>query len=84
MVNIHQLSEQLPQDERVDGLPFGTRGGLAIPTFLPLDAEYAVDVEMANVVTEPHEIELNLDGGRVAATTVDAPPPAASGAVRSS
>ena len=75
MVNIHQLSEQLPQDERVDGLPFGTRGGLAIPTFLPLDAEYTVDVEMANVVTEPHEIELNLDGGRVAATTVDAPPP---------
>ena len=75
MVNIHQLSEQLPQDERVDGLPFGTRGGLAIPTFLPLDAEYTVEVEMANVVTEPHEIELNLDGGRVAATTVDAPPP---------
>ena len=48
------------------GLPFGTRGGLAIPTFLPLDAEYTVDVETANAVTEPHEIELSVDGGRVA------------------
>jgi hypothetical protein len=29
LVNIYKLSEQLPQDERVEGLSFGTRGGLA-------------------------------------------------------
>src|SRR5688500_11707519 len=59
MVNIHQLSEQLPQDERIDSLSFGTRGGLGINTYLPLDAEYVVEVETAERVPEPHEIELS-------------------------
>jgi hypothetical protein len=75
MVNIHQLSEQLPQDERVEGLSFGTRGGLAVPTYLPLDAEYVVEVETAEAVTERHEIELNVDGMRVALAAIDAQPP---------
>jgi hypothetical protein len=70
MVNIHQLSEQLPQDERVDGLPFGTRGGLAVPTYLPLDAEYTVDIETASAAGEPHEIELSVDGARVAVVPI--------------
>jgi mono/diheme cytochrome c family protein len=76
MVNIHQLSEQQPQDERVDGLSFGTRGGLAIDTYLPLDAEYVVEVETAERVLEPHEIELSVDGARVALATVVTPEPA--------
>ncbi len=75
MVNIHQLSEQLPQDERVDGLSFGTRGGFIIRTYLPLDAEYVVEVETAERVPEPHEIELSVDGLRVAAATVVTPEP---------
>src|SRR3970040_426351 len=48
MVNIHKLSEQLPQDARVDGLSFGTRGGLAVQSYFPLDAQYTVDVETAS------------------------------------
>ena len=75
MVNIHQLSEQLPQDERIDGLAFGTRGGLGVRTYLPLDAEYVVDVETATAVTERHEIELSVDGLRVAIAAIDAQPP---------
>ncbi len=75
MVNIHQLSEQQPQDERVDGLSFGTRGGLAISTYLPLDAEYVVELETAERVPEPHEIELSVDGLRVAVATVVTPEP---------
>jgi len=73
MVNIHQLSEQLPQDERIDGLSFGTRGGLGIQTYLPLDAEYVVELETAAPVPEPHEIELSVDGARVASATVLTP-----------
>jgi len=73
MVNIHQLSEQLPQDERVDGLSFGTRGGLGVQTYLPLDAEYVVELETAAAVEEPHEIELSIDGARVASATVLTP-----------
>ena len=75
MVNIHQLSEQLPQDERIDGLSFGTRGGLGIRTYLPLDAEYVVEIETAERVPEPHEIELSVDGLRVAVATVVTPEP---------
>ena len=29
-----------PQDVRVDELPFGTRGGLAVRRYFPLDGEY--------------------------------------------
>jgi len=75
MVNIHQLSEQQPQDERVDGLSFGTRGGLGVHTYLPLDAEYVVELETAERVSEPHEIELSVDGARVAVATVMTPEP---------
>src|SRR5205085_10324496 len=37
MVNIHRISDEQPQDARVDGLPFGTRGGLAVHSDFPLD-----------------------------------------------
>ena len=30
LVNIHRLNPEHPQNERVDALPFGTRGGLAV------------------------------------------------------
>jgi uncharacterized protein DUF1592/uncharacterized protein DUF1588/uncharacterized protein DUF1587/uncharacterized protein DUF1595/uncharacterized protein DUF1585 len=72
LVNIHQLSEQQPQDDRVDELSFGTRGGLAVESYFPLDAHYIVEVETAGPVREPHEIELSVDGARVAIATVGA------------
>src|SRR5690348_2314260 len=75
MVNIHRLSEQLPQDERIDGLSFGTRGGLGVQTYLPLDAEYVVEVETAGTVPEPQELEVSVDGARVASATLLTPPP---------
>ena len=84
MVNIHQLSEQLPQDERVDGLPFGTRGGLAIATLSAARRRVrrrGRDGERAS--REPHEIELSVDGVRVAVATIGAAPPAARGAAAS-
>ena len=73
MVNIHKLSEQLPQDERVGQLSFGTRGGLAVESYFPLDAEYTVDVETASAASERHEIELSVDGARVAIAGVGGP-----------
>ncbi|HET7609875.1 MAG TPA: DUF1592 domain-containing protein [Gammaproteobacteria bacterium] len=73
MVNIHRLSEQLPQDERIDGLSFGTRGGLRVETYLPLDAEYVFEVETAAPVPEAHELEVSVDGVRVANATLLTP-----------
>jgi mono/diheme cytochrome c family protein len=74
MVNIHRLPLELPQDEPVDGLAFGTRGGLGIDSYFPLDAEYLFHVELARAAREPQEIEITIDGERVAAAEVGAAP----------
>jgi len=37
MVNIHRLDPEHPQDERVDDLPFGTRGVIAVRSEFPVD-----------------------------------------------
>jgi len=66
MVNIHRLPLELPQDEAVTGLPHGTRGGLVVDSYFPLDAEYLIDIDMAGFAREAHEIEIAVDGERVA------------------
>ncbi|HVS23451.1 MAG TPA: DUF1587 domain-containing protein, partial [Gammaproteobacteria bacterium] len=70
MVNIHKLSEQLPQDERVEELSFGTRGGLAVESYFPLDGEYTFEIETAAPARDEQEIEISVDGARTAARTV--------------
>ncbi len=64
MVNIHRLPVQLPQDARVEDLPFGTRGGLAVDSYFPLDAEYDFKVEMAGYARIPEQVEITVDGER--------------------
>ncbi len=64
MVNIHQLPLEGPQDSRVDELPFGTRGGLAVHSYFPLDAEYEIQVELAGAGREQHQLEVTVDGER--------------------
>src|SRR5690348_4782130 len=39
MVNIYRVPDEQPQNVRVDELPFGTRGGLAIRSYFPADGE---------------------------------------------
>ncbi len=75
MVNILKLSEQLPQDERLDVLSFGTRGGLAVESYFPLDAEYTFEIETASGAHDQHEIEISLDGVRADVKTIGAPSP---------
>lgn len=66
MVNMHRLPLELPQDEHFGGLPFGTRGGLVTDSYFPLDAEYLFSIELAGFAREEHQIELTIDGERVA------------------
>ncbi|MGD8339452.1 MAG: DUF1592 domain-containing protein [Gammaproteobacteria bacterium] len=66
MVNMHRMPLELPQDESVEGQPFGTRGGLVTESYFPLDAEYVFSIDLARFAREPHEIELTIDGARVA------------------
>ena len=83
MVNIHRLDPEHPQDERVDELPYGTRGGIAIRSEFPVDGTYTVRVDVGNA--NGHQLEITVDGERVAlrplgggggrgAPAVDAPP----------
>ncbi len=55
------------QDNRMsEDLPFGSRGGMAIRHHFPLDAEYVVSLRLTGNGREPQEIDVRLDGVRVA------------------
>ncbi|HTM03715.1 MAG TPA: DUF1592 domain-containing protein, partial [Vicinamibacterales bacterium] len=64
LVNIHKIDEEHPQDERVDDLPFGTRGGLAVHADIPADATYVIKVDMAGAARDAGMIEVTVDGAR--------------------
>jgi mono/diheme cytochrome c family protein len=72
LVNIHKIDEEQPQDERVDDLPFGTRGGVAVRADFPADASYAVKVELAGAPRDRHDLEVTVDGERAALRTLGA------------
>jgi hypothetical protein len=65
------------QEDHVDGLPFGTRGGTVVSHTFPADGEYEIQVRLQrnrneNVegLTEPHEVEITLDGARLELLTM--------------
>jgi mono/diheme cytochrome c family protein len=70
MVNMYRLSPEQWQDGRVEELSPGTRGGLAVQIYFPLDAEYVMKVEVAGAAREPHQIEVTIDNERVQLSTV--------------
>jgi uncharacterized protein DUF1592/uncharacterized protein DUF1588/uncharacterized protein DUF1585/uncharacterized protein DUF1587/uncharacterized protein DUF1595/cbb3-type cytochrome c oxidase subunit III len=60
------------QEQHFDELPLGTRGGTAFEYTFPLDATYEIELrltrdrnEHVEGLTEPHRVELMLDGERV-------------------
>ncbi len=76
-----RIRPDLTQEEPVEGLPIGTRGGALIPHNFPVGGEYEIQVRLARDrneevegLGEPHELEVLLDRRRVKLFTV-APPP---------
>jgi len=65
MVNIHKLGPEQLQNARVEELSFGTRGGLAIRSYFPLDADYNIKLDVAGAGRDPNQIEVTVDGERV-------------------
>ena len=53
MVNTYRLSGEHTQDIHVQGLPFGTRGGLGVRTDVPLDGDYVFKIELARLRANP-------------------------------
>ena len=66
------LPSDLTQEDHLDGLPLGTRGGTLVRHTFPLDGTYEIQMRLSrdrneNVegLTEPQQVELMLDGERV-------------------
>jgi hypothetical protein len=74
LVNIYLTPVRRPQEQRHEDLPFGTRGGLQIDGYFPLDAEYEFKVETADVSADVHQLEITIDGERKAITNVSRRP----------
>jgi len=75
-----RIRADLTQEERVEGLPIGTRGGALIPYTFPQDGDYEIQIRLTRDrndevegLHEPHEVEVLLDRERTATFTV-APP----------
>ena len=63
----YNMSALDAQDDRMsEDLPFGSRGGTAVRHYFPLDAEYVVSLRLGGNVREPQDMDVRLDGARVA------------------
>ena len=75
---VFEVDKGLRQDGRVsDDLPFGSRGGLAIPHTFPVDGEYVAKIFFLRTYdgrvrgfTEPNTLEVRLDGTLIESLTV--------------
>ena len=78
---VFEVDKNLRQNERVsDDLPFGSRGGLAVEHYFPVDGEYVVKIFLLRTydgrvrgLLEPHTLEVRLDGALVESLTVGGP-----------
>jgi mono/diheme cytochrome c family protein len=69
---VYRVRPDLSQDEHVEGLPLGTRGGLLVKHDFPLDGEYTLKVrlwrntfDLMRGMEDPHDIEIAMDGARL-------------------
>ena len=70
---VYHVREDYSQEDHVDGLPFGTRGGMLIHHYFPADGEYTISwmpiAEHGRLLyggdSEDEQLEVTLDGERV-------------------
>ncbi len=73
----YRVRPDLSQNQHIDGLPPGTRGGMLIDHTFPVDAEYVIKLRMwrntfdlMRGMEDPHDIEMAMDGERLVVVTV--------------
>ena len=86
--DVFRLADDLPQDDRFEALPFGTRGGTLIHYNFPTAGEYTIRVKLARMqgasdqnipnFHQPQQLEISLDGMQLETFTL--PPPRPPGA----
>ena len=75
-----RIRPDFTQEQHVEGLPIGTRGGAIIPYTFPRDGEYEIQLRLARDrnehvegLREPHEMVVLLDREQKASFTVNPP-----------
>lgn len=76
---IYRMPRVASQKEQVEGAPFGTRGGISVVHNFPADGKYvfhimpynAVEGEVFGRTYGEEQIEVSIDGERVALLTID-------------
>ena len=78
--NIYRARADLSQNEHIDGLPLGTRGGIIVKHNFPLDGEYVIKVRLWRVTADmirgledQHQVEISVDGKRVKLERIGGP-----------
>ncbi len=70
----YRFSKSLLQEDQVEGLPFGSRGGGAVRHYFPLDGEYVLKLDLAGPRSQSETIEIRLGGVKVGEVASDARP----------
>jgi mono/diheme cytochrome c family protein len=77
----YRVRPDLSQDQHIEGLPLGTRGGILVNHYFPLDAQYLIKVrlwrntfDLMRGMEDAHQIEIGIDGRRVALVTAGGKP----------
>ena len=77
---VYRVPPDRSQEDHIEGLPLGTRGGILVRHNFPLDAVYEFNVVLLqNIVGYvpglewPHELEISIDGERVFLAEVGGP-----------
>jgi len=75
-----RVRPDVTQEDHVEGLPIGTRGGAVFAYTFPQDGAYQIEVrlqrdrnEQVEGLKKPHEVEVLIDRERVALATVKPP-----------
>src|SRR5687768_2953958 len=75
-----RIPADLTQEEHLEGLPVGTRGGAVVRYTFPQDGDYEIQIrltrnrdEHVEGLSEPHDLELLLDRERMQLFTVKPP-----------
>jgi hypothetical protein len=70
--SVYRVSAEVQQHERLEELPYGTRGGTLVRHVFPQDAEYdfKIGVSGRGGSSTPQQLEISIDGERVKLFTV--------------
>jgi len=78
----YTVRQDLSQDKHIEGMPFGTVGGVLARHVFPVDGEYVLqatlyrtNVDQTRGLEHPHQLEITVDGQRVFLIALGGTPP---------